>query len=103
SNDEKGKDAAWVRFGTDKKIKYRTLWISDPIPNDPFCVRQDFYDSYPKTTHTLMFAIIDIVDETKDKNSYSELLGSHELIPATSKQYDPVREMVKALNIELKP
>lgn len=103
SNDEKGKDAAWIRFAKDKKIKYRTLWISDPIPNDPFCVRQDFYDLYPKITHTLMFAIIDILDEAKDKNAYSELLGSHELMPATSKQYDPVREMVKALNIELKP
>ncbi|WP_374078164.1 phosphate/phosphite/phosphonate ABC transporter substrate-binding protein [Bdellovibrio bacteriovorus] len=103
SDDEKGTQGAWVKFGMDKKAKYRILWMSAPIPNDPFCVRQDFYDTYPKTTHTLMFALIDILAESQGKNTYSEILGSRDLMPATSKQYDPVREMVKALNLELKP
>ncbi|MGZ3772458.1 MAG: substrate-binding domain-containing protein [Pseudobdellovibrionaceae bacterium] len=103
SNDEKGNDGAWIKFGTDKKAKYQILWVSAPIPNDPFCVRQDFYDIYPKITHTLMFALIDILNEPHNKGAYSEILGSHDLMPATSKQYDPVREMVKALSIELKP
>lgn len=103
SDDEKGDQGAWKKFGSDKKAQYRILWMSAPIPNDPFCVRQDFYDLYPKTTHTLMFSLIDILEQTRDKKTYSEILGSHDLMPATSKQYDPVREMVKALNIELKP
>lgn len=103
SDDEKGKQGAWTKFGTDKKAKYRMVWVSAPIPNDPFCVRQDFYDLYPKTTHTLMFALIGILEDTQNKNTYSEILGSRDLMPATSKQYDPVRELVKALNLELKP
>ncbi|MEN0058252.1 MAG: phosphate/phosphite/phosphonate ABC transporter substrate-binding protein [Bdellovibrio sp.] len=103
SDDEAGKLGAWVKFGSDKKAQYRILWKSSPIPNDPFCVRQDFYDKYPKITHTLMFALIDILEESREKHTYSEILGSHDLMPATSKQYDPVREMVKALNLELKP
>lgn len=102
SDDEKGKDGAWIKFGKTKK-KFRVIWVSAPIPNDPFCVRQDFYDEYPKITHTLMFALIDILEQASDKNIYSEILGTQNLMPATSKQYDPVREMVKALNIELKP
>lgn len=103
SDDEKGEQGAWVKFAADKKAKYRVIWMSAPIPNDPFCVRQDFYDTYPKTTHTLMFALIDILEESRDKNNYSEILGSRDLMPATSKQYDPVREMVKALKLEFKP
>lgn len=103
SDGEKGLQGAWEKFGTDKKAKYRILWKSAPIPNDPFCVRQDFYDAYPKTTHTLMFTLIDILEQNRNKDTYSEILGSRDLMPATSKQYDPVREMVKALNIELKP
>lgn len=103
SDDEKGRRGAWVKFGTEKKAQYRILWMSAPIPNDPFCVRQDFYDLYPKTTHTLMFALIDILEGAHNKDTYSEILGSRDLMPATSKQYDPVREMVKALNLELKP
>lgn len=103
SDDEKGEHGAWVQFGTNPKAKYRVLWLSDPIPNDPFCVRQDFYDKHPKTTHNLMFALIDLMENPEDRSAYSEVLGSHNLMPATSKQYDPVREMVKALNIELQP
>lgn len=103
SDDEKGEQGAWVKYGTNKKAQYRTIWKSDPIPNDPFCVRQDFYDTYPKTTHALMFQLIDVLEENRNKNAYSEILGSRDLMPATTKQYDPVREMVKALNIELKP
>lgn len=102
SDDEQGLHGAWEKFGTQKR-KYRTIWMSAPIPNDPFCVRQDFYDQYPKITHTVMFALIEQLEQTAGKDTYSEILGSHDLMPATSKQYDPVREMVKALNIELKP
>ncbi|WP_413558409.1 phosphate/phosphite/phosphonate ABC transporter substrate-binding protein [Bdellovibrio sp. HCB209] len=102
SDDEKGKQGAWVKFG-DPKNKFRVIWMSEPIPNDPFCVRQDFYDEYPKITHDMMFALIELLEQTSGKNTYSEILGSRDLMPATSKQYDPVREMVKALNIELKP
>lgn len=103
SDDEKGAQGAWEKFGTDKKAKYRILWKSAPIPNDPFCVSQEFYDEHPKTTHSLMFALIDILEGAQNKNSYSEILGSRDLMPATSKQYDPVREMVKALNLGLAP
>ncbi|MEK2687587.1 phosphate/phosphite/phosphonate ABC transporter substrate-binding protein [Bdellovibrio sp. GT3] len=102
SDDEQGKQGAWIKFA-DTKNKFRVIWMSQPIPNDPFCVRQDFYDEYPKVTHDMMFALIEILEQTADKNTYSEILGSRDLMPATSKQYDPVREMVKALNIELKP
>jgi phosphonate transport system substrate-binding protein len=102
SDDEKGKHGAWAQFAKDPK-KYRIVWISEPIPSDPFCVRQDFYDQYPKVTHTLMFALIDLFQENRSKQTYSEILGSRDLMPATSKQYDPVREMVKALKMELKP
>jgi phosphonate transport system substrate-binding protein len=96
SDDEKGTKGAWNKFGK-KKIKYRVIWMSEAIPNDPFCVRQDFYDLYPKTTHSLMFALIDLAEGGQNKEKYSEILGSRDLMPATSRQYDPVREMVKSL------
>lgn len=100
-DDEKGKDSAWTKFSTQKQ-SFRVLWKSAPIPNDPFTVRQDFYDKFPKETHALMFAMIEILEERPDKNTYSEVLGLQSLMPATSKQYDPVREMVKELNLQSK-
>lgn len=101
SDDEKATTGAWIKFGKHKQ-KFRAIWISEPIPNDPFCVRQDFYDQHPKITHSLMFAMIDLLEQTADKKTYSEILGTQNLMPATSRQYYPVREMVKALGVELK-
>lgn len=99
SDDEKGTSSAWTKFGKTKG-KYNILWTSSPIPNDPFTVRQDFYDQYPKITHTLMFALIDALQENGGKKRFAEILGTGDLMPATSKQYDPVREMVKTLKLE---
>lgn len=98
SNDPQGHTGAWVKFSQKPNLKYNMLWVSDPIPNDPFTVRQDFYDRYPKFTHTLMIALIDIFQKNKESKIFSEILGSQDLMPATSRQYDPVREMVKSLN-----
>lgn len=102
SDDAKGNSGAWVKFALHHGIKYRVLWVSEPIPNDPFCVRQDFYDQYPKITHTLMFDLIDLAADNIRSRRYSEVLGAKDLMPATSRQYEPVREMVESMRIQLK-
>jgi phosphonate transport system substrate-binding protein len=73
--------------------------VSSPIPNDPFCVRQGFYDQYPKFTHDMMFALQDFKNMPGDKNLLKTLYGIKYLDFATSKQYDPVRELVKYLKL----
>ncbi len=96
SDDAKGKFGAWNKFNT-PNLKVRPLWVSDPIPNDPFCVRQDFYDKYPKVTHDLMFALVDLMSDQKNIDKFAEALGSKQLVPATSKQFEPVREIVQLI------
>lgn len=102
SDDANGKVGAWSKFATNSKLKFNVLWMSEPIPNEAFCVRQDFYDEFPKTTHTLMFALIDLLAEDKSAKKYSEVLGTKDLMPATNRQYDSVRDMVHLMKIELK-
>lgn len=96
-------DSAYSKYSKAAKPDKQTriLWISEPIPNDPFCVRQDFYDSHPKLTHNLMFALIDVVDKLKDSKDVNETVGAQGFIPATQRQYDPVREMVRELDLHL--
>lgn len=101
SDDMKAKTGAWTKF-SDKKMKFRTLWISDPIPSDPFTVRQDFYDKYPNVAHSVMVNIVDIFEKNKASKKFNEILGEKELMPATTKQYDPVREVIKNLDLEIK-
>ena len=111
ADDKKGKISALTKYTSQGSIKdsikgstmdqLKILWVSEPIPNDPFCVRQDFYDQYPKLTHSLMFSLIDIVDKLKRESEISEFVGGKGFVPATSRQYDPVREMVRELDLKL--
>lgn len=95
ADSKKAESGAWTKFGALKGKDVRVLWVSEPIPNDPFCVRQEFYNEWPLVTHSLMLALVDVFDSKR--GDYAELLGAKELMPATSRQYDPVREMVKSL------
>ncbi|MCC6277472.1 MAG: phosphate/phosphite/phosphonate ABC transporter substrate-binding protein [Oligoflexia bacterium] len=93
----KGTTGAWTKFYPKESDKVRVIWVSNPIPNDPFCVRQDFYEQFPQFTHDVMFTLIDMKDEPADKNILKTLFGVTSLELATSRQYDPVRELVKYL------
>lgn len=101
SDDEKGRIGAWDRFAKSKKFKVRVLWMSEPIPNDPIVVRQDFYDQNAKLTHEIMYSLIEIQNDGGSAQ-LSEILGTSDLMPATSRQYDPVREVVKSFKSVLK-
>ncbi|MBL7545498.1 MAG: phosphate/phosphite/phosphonate ABC transporter substrate-binding protein [Bdellovibrionaceae bacterium] len=101
SDDAKGIAGAWTKFGKLDKKKYKVLWVSDPVPSDPLTVRQGFYDQYPNVSHMVMVGIIDIFEKPENKGKYSEILGSKSLMPATSRQYDPVRDVIKNLNIQI--
>lgn len=100
SDDADGKKGAWTKFSKNPS-QFKIIWVSEPIPNDPFCVREEFYSQFPKLTHTLMFSLIEILETHKSSGRFAEVLGSKDLVPATSRQYDPVREMVKSLNLGL--
>lgn len=98
ADDKEGLNSAWTKFGKEEKASsVKILWESEPIPNDPFCVRQEFYDQYPKIVHNLMFALIDAVESMKENKKMTDVLGAKGFMPATSRQYDPVRELVKEL------
>ena len=79
----------------------RAIWVSKPIPSDPFCVRNDFYEKHPNVAHDFMFFLKDISSAKNSNHPLKKLLDVDKVKLATSKQYDPVREMVKKLNIKL--
>ena len=102
ADDDKATEGAWNRFAKNKSLKYRAIWVSEPIPNDPIVVRQDFYEKNPKMSLEIMYDLIEIQNEVASKSLLHEVLGHGELMPATHKQYDPVREMVALFEKNLK-
>jgi phosphonate transport system substrate-binding protein len=95
-----GAKSAFHRFFEKQVLEVRPIWVSDPIPNDPFVVRQDFYDLYPQLTHKMMFAFLDLQENEKE-NLLKKYLGVTGVMMATSRQYDPVRDLVKELDLKL--
>ncbi|MBK9293194.1 MAG: phosphate/phosphite/phosphonate ABC transporter substrate-binding protein [Oligoflexia bacterium] len=94
SDDAKGQSGAWLKNKNYNK-NINILWLSEPIPNDPLCVREDFYEKYPRYTHDLMFTLIDMQDNPEEKELLKHFIGADSLALATSRQYDPVRELIK--------
>ncbi len=101
ANDEQASVNAWTKhLGANSSSQLKVLWVSDPIPNDPFCVRKDFYASHPKIAHDVMFSLFELQDK-EGENLLQSLLGVRRMEMATSQQYDPVRELVNKLEIKV--
>lgn len=96
ADDERGQAGAWTKYPI-QGLKVRVLSVSEPIPNDPFCVRSEFFEKYPHETYRLMSELIDLNQDREMQKKFTNILGSKSLSPATSRQYDPVREMMKEL------
>jgi phosphonate transport system substrate-binding protein len=96
SNDTKGKDSAWTQHQGAKRDVH-VVWGSAAIPNDPLCVRNDFYEMNPKLTHDFMFGLIELNEDPQLGAEFRRLLGIKSLMTATSGQYEPVREMHRAI------
>ncbi len=99
ADEENGLIGAWNRFSK-KPGAFKVIWVSEPIPNDPVVVRQEFYDENPKLTLEIMYDFIEVQNEAK--GALFEILGKGSMMPATAKQYDPVREMYSVFEKELK-
>ena len=99
--DAEAKTGAWTLLFSKNPHRLRSLWVSKSIPSDPFCVRQDFYEQYSKTAHDLMFFLKELSTQKAEKSPLKELLDVDSFELATSKQYEPVREMAKKLGLSL--
>lgn len=95
-DDRTGKQNAFAKYAK-KKDGARVLWVSEPIPNDPFVVRADFYEQNPKLAHNVMFTLIDLSERKDGIQKMEEIMSAKGFLPATSRQYDSVREIAEAL------
>ena len=54
-------------FGGKSKTNYRIVWLSEPIPNDAFCVRQKFYDENIELVNQMKELKTKVVSVTKKR------------------------------------
>ncbi len=86
---------AWSEFEkTHPGTKFRVLQYSDPIPNDAFAVRSDFYSEHPEIAFRIMEALITMSDT--EVQALKKVFDTDKMTTATSRHYDSVRKMLEA-------
>jgi len=75
------------------------LWKSDPIPTDPITLRGNLPDSF-KQRATQVLQTLDLSTLPEADRKIMGLSGMR-FVPQTDQAYDPIRDLVKTLNIDL--
>lgn len=79
---------------------FRVLATSEPIPNDAFAVRSEFYEKQPLVVFKVMEAMIGVADDPS--RLFKQVFNVERMATATSRHYDSVRALEGLLQ-EKKP
>lgn len=78
----------------DVEEKIKIVELTPPIPNDPIIFRKDLPE---KVKETIVTALMEYVSTPEGKDVLQKLSSVTGFVPATDKDYDDVRKMLKAL------
>lgn len=74
--------------------KLKVVWTSQPIPNDPLLYRKALPEDMKKKIREAFYSVKNL--------AFGEMGTVARFDPATDKDYDPVRDIAKALKLDLK-
>ncbi len=74
--------------------KLKVVWTSQPIPNDPLLYRKALSEDMKKKIREAFYSVKNL--------AFGEMGTVARFDPATDKDYDPVRDIAKALKLDLK-
>lgn len=74
--------------------KLKVVWTSKPIPNDPLLYRKALPEDMKKKIREAFYSVKNL--------AFGEMGTVARFDPATDKDYDPVRDIAKALKLDLK-
>ncbi|MGE3262672.1 MAG: phosphate/phosphite/phosphonate ABC transporter substrate-binding protein [Bacteriovoracia bacterium] len=101
-NDTKGEDGAWHLFlkTEAERKKIRMIFVSDPIPGETISTTKKF----AKENREILDKFVQLLGKMGDTKEGREVLMAlyriESLTPATSKEFQPVRDAAKAIHIE---
>lgn len=85
--------------GIYKASDFVTLWTSAPIPDDPIAVRSNLSPAF-KAKLSNVLAHLDLSSIPAQDIKLTGLKG-HGYVPITDAAYDPIRDLVHVLNLDL--
>ncbi len=98
-NDDKGEDGAWNQFlKKEEADQIKAIAFSDPIPADNICISKDLPNDL---SSKFVKAFVDLGKDPAGKKLIQKLYRIDGFVPATDKDYEPVREAFKVAGIDI--
>lgn len=82
----------------DVEQKVKVLKITDKIPNDPFVFRKGID---PAITAKILSALNKYLATEEGKTTFKNIYAIDGVVPATNKDYDSLRAVIKAANVDV--
>lgn len=100
-NDTKGEDGAWHQFlkTPEDRKKIKMIFVSDPIPGDTMATTEKFNKEHKDIVTKTVKILADMGKNDEGKAILKALYRIDSMIPATSKEYQPLRDAAKLIDI----
>jgi len=82
----------------DVESKVKVLKITDKIPNDPFVFRKGID---PAMIKKIIDALVKYIASADGKETFKNIYGIDGIVPASNKDYDSLRTVIKAANLDI--
>lgn len=101
-NDTKGNDGAWHQFlkSPEDKKKIKMIFVSDPIPGDTMATTAKFEKEHKDIVTKTVKLLGDMGKNEEGKKILAALYRIDSMIPATAKEYQPLRDAAKLIDIK---
>jgi phosphonate transport system substrate-binding protein len=82
----------------DVEKKVKVLKVTDKIPNDPFVFRKGMD---PAITTKIINGLMKYIGTEEGKTTFKNIYAIDGIVPATNKDYDSLRAVIKAANVDV--
>ena len=82
----------------DVEQKVKVLQVTDKIPNDPFVFRKGMPEEMSKK---IVAALNKYLSTEEGKTTFKNIYAIDGIVPATNKDYDSLRAVIKAADLDL--
>jgi phosphonate transport system substrate-binding protein len=103
-NDQKGLDGSWHQFlKTDEdKKKIKMIFVSDAIPGDTMATSKKFAKEHKDIVDKTVKLLTEMSKNDEGRAILKALYRIDSMVPATSKEYQPLRDAAKVIDVGVK-
>jgi len=101
-NDQEGNDGAWHQFlkTPEDRKRIKMVFVSDAIPGDTMATTKKFAEKHQDVIDKTTKILGEMGNSEEGKSILMALYRIESMIPASSEEYQPLRDAAKLINID---